>query len=172
MRALNGSYARPLTDFARSATTRIIEKYDARTMFGKVEKIVACNEKVLEIFEGVWQMVMACGGEVCFEGDGGEWAEYVRRALEEIEGPYQAYMADYDEAKSTEQRLQRSDSFRQFCDRTKEAMYDEGMGRIGLNELIMEPNQRVPRYKMLLDRSFLHCYLCASKLTPIRVQRC
>lgn len=153
MRALHNSYAVPLTNFAKSSTTRIIGQYEARTMFSQVDKVLDCNALVLEDFEHMWDVVQGNGGEVCYPGDDGGWASTIAEALKRIAGPYQAYMANYDEAKATEQRLQKSDSFRHFCDRTKQAMYDEGMGRIGLRELIMEPCQRVPRYKMLLDRA-------------------
>ncbi|KAI8451731.1 hypothetical protein BY996DRAFT_6416116 [Phakopsora pachyrhizi] len=47
--ALNQSFAIPLRQFSKSSSTRIIDKYEAASMFGKIEYIVKANQSLLPV---------------------------------------------------------------------------------------------------------------------------
>ncbi|KAI8449466.1 hypothetical protein BY996DRAFT_6418430 [Phakopsora pachyrhizi] len=49
--ALNQSYTIPLRQFSKSSSTRIIDKYEATSMFGKIEYIVKANQSLLLVLE-------------------------------------------------------------------------------------------------------------------------
>ncbi|CAH7687612.1 hypothetical protein PPACK8108_LOCUS22423 [Phakopsora pachyrhizi] len=119
--ALNQSYAIPLRQFSKSSSTKIIDKYEATSMFGKIEYIVKANQSLLPVLEACLKSLI--------EGRT-DWSDRLCEELEKIQKPYRDYLAGYDSIKDTEQRLlKKSEGFRQFCERTKEAMYDDGMGR-------------------------------------------
>jgi hypothetical protein len=144
--ALNQSYAIPLKNFSKSSQTKIIDKYEATSMFGKIEAVVSANTSLLNVLETCLQMLEQ-------EPSAGHWAHLLSNELLNIQRPYRDYLAGYDIIKETEQKLlKKSEGFRQFCERTKEAMYDDGMGRVGLRELLMEPVQRVTRYILIFER--------------------
>ncbi|MBW0503906.1 hypothetical protein O181_043621 [Austropuccinia psidii MF-1] len=144
--ALNQSYAIPLKQFSKSPQTKIIDKYEAISMFGKIDAIVAANSSLLNILDQSLSFLQNQPGTSI-------WANLISQELLNIQRPYRDYLAGYDVIKETEQKLlKKSDGFRQFCERTKEAMYDEGMGRVGLRELLMEPVQRVTRYILIFEQ--------------------
>ncbi|PLW25958.1 hypothetical protein PCANC_25226 [Puccinia coronata f. sp. avenae] len=144
--ALNQSYAIPLKNFSKSSQTKIIDKYEATSMFGKIEAVVSANTSLLNVLETCLQMLEQ-------EPSAGHWAHLLSNELLNIQRPYRDYLAGYDIIKETEQKLlKKSEGFRQFCERTKEAMYDDGMGRVGLRELLMEPVQRVTRYILIFEQ--------------------
>lgn len=115
--------------------------------FGKIEALVQASTRLLIVLERALLQ---------FERDEIGWTDQLASQIIHIQRPYRDYLAGYDTVKDAEQKLLRkSEGFRQFCERTKEAMYDEGMGRVGLRELLMEPVQRVTRYILIFERMFL-----------------
>ncbi|CAH7673884.1 Dbl homology domain-containing protein, partial [Phakopsora pachyrhizi] len=135
------SYAIPLRQFSKSSSTRIINKYEVTLMFGKFEYIIKANQSLLPVLEKCLKSLI--------EGQN-DWLDWLCEQLEKIQKPYCDYLPGYDLIKDTEQRLlKKSKGFHQFCERTKEAMYDDGMGRVGLRELLMEPDQRVTCYILI-----------------------
>jgi len=144
--ALNQCYAIPLKTFSKSSQTKIIDKYETTSMFGKIEAVVSANASLLPVLENCLQIVE-------HEPGSGHWADLLSNELLNIQRPYRDYLAGYDIIKETEQKLlKKSEGFRQFCERTKEAMYDDGMGRVGLRELLMEPVQRITRYILIFEQ--------------------
>ncbi|CAH7670756.1 hypothetical protein PPACK8108_LOCUS5491 [Phakopsora pachyrhizi] len=116
---LNQSYAIPLRQFSKSSSTRIIDKYEVTLMFGKIEYIVNANQSLLPVLETCLKSLI--------EGQN-DWLDWLCEQLENIQKPYRDYLPGYDLIKDTEQRLlKKSKGFRQFCERTKEAMYNDGM---------------------------------------------
>ncbi|KAI9611875.1 hypothetical protein H4Q26_007960 [Puccinia striiformis f. sp. tritici PST-130] len=148
--ALNQSYAIPLKNFSRLNQTKIIDKYETTSMFGKIEAVVSANQSLLACLEKSLQII-----EQQLQQQQGEqhWADALSDELLNIQRPYRDYLAGYDIVKETEQKLlKKSEAFRQFCERTKETMYDDGMGRVGLRELLMEPVQRITRYILIFEQ--------------------
>ncbi|WAR58547.1 hypothetical protein PtB15_5B781 [Puccinia triticina] len=146
--ALNQSYAIPLKTFSKSSQTKIIDKYEATSMFGKIDGVVSANTSLLDTLETCLQIIEHHSGSA-------QWADILSNHLPNIYRPYRDYLGAYDSIKETEQKLlKKSEGFRQFCERTKEAMYDEGMGRVGLRELLMEPVQRITRYILIFEQMF------------------
>ncbi|KAA1114164.1 hypothetical protein PGTUg99_026065 [Puccinia graminis f. sp. tritici] len=144
--ALNQSYAIPLKTFSKSSQTKIIDKYEATSMFGKIEAVVSVNSSLLNTLEICLKIIEQQPGT-------GQWADLLSNELLNIQRAYRDYLAAYDSIKETEQKLlKKSEGFRQFCERTKEAMYDDGMGRVGLRELLMEPVQRITRYILIFEQ--------------------
>lgn len=146
--ALNQSYGVPLRQFSNSKHTRIIDKYEATTMFGKIESLVKASTNLLVVLERSLEILQKADPSTAHES----WSEEIASELLHIQRPYRDYLGSYDTIKETEQKLKRTEGFRQFCERTKEAMYDEGMGRVGLRELLMEPVQRVTRYILIFEQ--------------------
>ncbi|KAA1120108.1 hypothetical protein PGT21_037163 [Puccinia graminis f. sp. tritici] len=159
--ALNQSYAIPLKTFSKSSQTKIIDKYEATSMFGKIEAVVSVNSSLLNTLEICLKIIEQQPGT-------GQWADLLSNELLNIQRAYRDYLAAYDSIKETEQKLlKKSEGFRQFCERTKEAMYDDGMGRVGLRELLMEPVQRITRYILIFEReSFRSCQKHTHTHTP------
>ncbi|KAH9469064.1 hypothetical protein MJO28_005428 [Puccinia striiformis f. sp. tritici] len=147
--ALNQSYAIPLKSFSKSNQTKIIDKYETTSMFGKIEAVVSANQSLLACLEKSLQII-----EQQLQQQGEQhWADALSDELLNIQRPYRDYLAGYDIIKETEQKLlKKSEAFRQFCERTKETMYDDGMGRVGLRELLMEPVQRITRYILIFEQ--------------------
>lgn len=144
--ALNQSYAIPLKKFSKSSQTKIIDKYEATSMFGKIEAIVVANTSLLNVLQRSLSILEHDPRSI-------HWVELMSNELLNIQRPYRDYLAGYDIIKETEQKLlKKSEGFRQFCERTKEAMYDDGMGRVGLRELLMEPVQRITRYILIFEQ--------------------
>ncbi|EGF98559.1 uncharacterized protein MELLADRAFT_113447 [Melampsora larici-populina 98AG31] len=146
--ALNQSYGVPLRQFSSAKHTKIIEKYEATTMFGKIESLVKASTNLLAVLERSLEILQKADPATAQHS----WSEEIASELLHIQRPYRDYLGSYDTIKETEQKLKRTDGFRQFCERTKEAMYDEGMGRVGLRELLMEPVQRVTRYILIFEQ--------------------
>jgi hypothetical protein len=123
-------------------------------MFGKIEAVVSVNSSLLNTLEICLKII-----EQQQQPGTGQWADLLSNELLNIQRAYRDYLAAYDSIKETEQKLlKKSEGFRQFCERTKEAMYDDGMGRVGLRELLMEPVQRITRYILIFEReSFQSC---------------
>ncbi|KAG0140919.1 hypothetical protein CROQUDRAFT_324709 [Cronartium quercuum f. sp. fusiforme G11] len=143
--ALNQSYAIPLRQFSKSSSTKIIDKWEATTMFGKIDGLVKASTNLLPVLESALNELQ--------EGKSEGWSDALAAELVNIQRPYRDYLAGYDTVKDAEQKLlKKSEGFRQFCERTKEAMYDDGLGRVGLRELLMEPVQRVTRYILIFEQ--------------------
>ncbi|CAH7690916.1 hypothetical protein PPACK8108_LOCUS26391 [Phakopsora pachyrhizi] len=51
--AINQSYVIPLRQLSKSSSTRIINKYEATLMFGKIEYIVKANQSLLPVLKHV-----------------------------------------------------------------------------------------------------------------------
>lgn len=62
---------------------------------------------------------------------------------------YDEYMADFEQAKSIYTRMLKNKAFRGFIERTQHATND--LGNAGLRELMIEPLQRIPRYRLLMN---------------------
>ncbi|KAH9809848.1 hypothetical protein DFH28DRAFT_511861 [Melampsora americana] len=146
--ALNQSYGVPLRQFSNSKHTKIIDKYEATTMFGKIESLVKASTNLLVVLERSLEIIQQADSSTTHHS----WSEEIASELLYIQRPYRDYLGSYDTIKETEQKLKRTEGFRQFCERTKEAMYDEGMGRVGLRELLMEPVQRITRYILIFEQ--------------------
>lgn len=115
-------------------------------MFGKIEAIVVANTSLLNVLQRSLSILEHDPRSI-------HWVELMSNELLNIQRPYRDYLAGYDIIKETEQKLlKKSEGFRQFCERTKEAMYDDGMGRVGLRELLMEPVQRITRYILIFEQ--------------------
>jgi hypothetical protein len=122
-------------------------------MSRKFKSLVKTSTNLLVVLERSLEIIQKIDPSTAHES----WSEEVASELLHNQHPYRDYLGSYDTIKETEQTLKRTEGFCQFCERTKEAMYVEGMGRVGLRELLMEPVQRVTRYILIFKRmSFLN----------------
>lgn len=63
---------------------------------------------------------------------------------------YNEYFNNFEKAKHIEQTMTKTNrAFRDFADHVKHS--SSNLGNVSIRELIMEPVQRIPRYKMFLD---------------------
>ncbi|PWN53524.1 hypothetical protein IE53DRAFT_338631 [Violaceomyces palustris] len=143
--ALHQRYAIPLRRLARDKDTAIIPLYESQRLFGNIGEIVGANQAFLFELEAL----VAKGAEAVRNGLGD--VVYKHMACFSC---YNEYFANFEKAKHIEQTMQKHKGFRDFADRTKYAM--TGMGNTGLRDLLMEPVQRIPRYKLMLDGILKH----------------
>ena len=62
---------------------------------------------------------------------------------------YDEYMGDFEQAKNIYNKMLKNKGFRGFIERTQHAAND--VGNSGLRELMIEPLQRIPRYRLLMN---------------------
>lgn len=62
---------------------------------------------------------------------------------------YDEYMGDFEQAKNIYNKMLKNKAFRGFIERTQHAAND--VGNSGLRELMIEPLQRIPRYRLLMN---------------------
>ncbi|KAH8913615.1 Dbl homology domain-containing protein, partial [Atractiella rhizophila] len=153
-----GNYALPLRTFAKDKNSLIIPPFEARVLFGNVEALLGLNEQFLGVLEG-----MRVGEEV-ERGAGVEWAGIIKDWMSRFSVPYTSYLSSYPQAKGIENSLMATTSqwrsgFSRFCEKTKMQTSGNGaggIGNVGLRELLMEPIQRIPRYRLLMDEMLKH----------------
>ncbi|PWN39455.1 hypothetical protein IE81DRAFT_326527 [Ceraceosorus guamensis] len=142
---LANRYAAPLRALAVDSDTAVIPRYEAQRLFGNIGEIVGANRAFLSDLEK------------CVKGgkrDRDRLGDVVHRHMACF-ACYNEYFANFEKAKHIEQSMTRSNrAFRDFVERTKYGV--QGMGNIGLRELLMEPVQRIPRYTLLLDAILRH----------------
>lgn len=141
--ALYNRYAKPLRQRARDREGAIIPLYEAQRLFGNIGELLGANLAFLKEMEGLLQgqdgldALKSCIGEV------------VHRHMACF-GCYNEYFGNFEKAKHIEQSMTRSNkAFRDFSDHVKQTT--PNLGNVSIRELIMEPVQRIPRYKLLLD---------------------
>ncbi|KAH8914297.1 hypothetical protein BT69DRAFT_1290419, partial [Atractiella rhizophila] len=152
------NYALPLRTFAKDKNSLIIPPFEARVLFGNVEALLGLNEQFLGVLEG-----MRIGEEV-ERGAGVEWAGIIKDWMSRFSVPYTSYLSSYPQAKGIENSLMATTSqwrsgFSRFCEKTKMQTSGNGaggIGNVGLRELLMEPIQRIPRYRLLMDEMLKH----------------
>ncbi|CEH12302.1 hypothetical protein CBOM_00300 [Ceraceosorus bombacis] len=142
---LANRYAAPLRALAVDSDTAVIPRYEAQRLFGNIGEIVGANRAFLSDLEK------------CVKGgkrDRDRLGDVVHRHMACF-ACYNEYFANFEKAKHIEQSMTKSNrAFRDFVERTKYGV--QGMGNIGLRELLMEPVQRIPRYTLLLDAILRH----------------
>ncbi|KAN0065296.1 hypothetical protein ACQY0O_001131 [Thecaphora frezii] len=142
---LHQKYSIPLRQFAKDRDTAIIPIYEAQRLFGNIGEIVGANRAFLIDLE----TLAARGGEAVRAGLG----DLVYRHMSCF-GCYTEYFANFEKAKHIERTLAKHRGFQEFAERTKYST--TGLGNVGLRDLLMEPIQRVPRYKLLLEGIVKH----------------
>ncbi|GAA97533.1 uncharacterized protein L969DRAFT_44294 [Mixia osmundae IAM 14324] len=140
LKALIQDYARPLRDFAKHKEKAIIPLYEAKMLFGNIDVILAANEGFLQDLERVMLSKRRGGLGVVI------WEHLTAFADVHV---YPTYLSGYEKAKEIESQMSSKRGFVDFVERTKYST--EGIGNIGLRELLMEPVQRVTRYILMLE---------------------
>ncbi|EPQ30883.1 uncharacterized protein PFL1_01780 [Pseudozyma flocculosa PF-1] len=143
--ALHQKYAVPLRRLAKDRDTAIIPIYEAQRLFGNIGEIVGANQAFLNDLDAL----AASGPDAIRAGLG----DVVYRHMSCF-SCYTDYLANFEKAKHIERTLAKHRGFQEFADRTKYAMV--GLGNVGIRDLLMEPVQRIPRYKLLLDGIIKH----------------
>lgn len=141
--ALYNRYAQPLRQYARHRHTAIIPLYEAQRLFGNVGELLGANMAFLQDLESLAQ---ADGDMSHLKARIGEVAHRHMACF----GCYNEYFNNFEKAKHIEQTMSRNNrAFRDFVEGTKQT--SPNLGNVSIRELIMEPVQRIPRYKLLLD---------------------
>ncbi|PKI84308.1 hypothetical protein MVES_001539 [Malassezia vespertilionis] len=137
--ALFNRYAVPLRQLAQDKDTEIIPVMEAERMFGNLGEIVAANKMLL------------CELEILYE----QGAAYMAASIGEVMAQnmrrfacYDEYLSDFEQAKEIYNQMLKSKAFRGFIQRTQHST--NNLGNAGLRELMMEPLQRIPRYRLLM----------------------
>ncbi|CAO1638739.1 unnamed protein product [Sympodiomycopsis kandeliae] len=141
--ALYNRYAQPLRQAARDRLHAVIPLYEAQRLFGNVGELLGANMAFLQDLEALthadpqMNRLKATIGELahrhvaCF-------------------GCYNEYFNNFEKAKHIEQTMSKTNKpFRDFVEHVKQT--SPNLGNVSIRELIMEPVQRIPRYKLLLD---------------------
>lgn len=164
--ALYNRYAKPLRQKARNREGAIIPLYEAQRLFGNVGELLGANTAFLREMDEMMAMDSSMEtlkshiGTVFYKHVSTESARkwYAHNLI--ISSPprcqmacfgcYNDYFGNFEKAKHIEQSMTRNNKlFRDFSDAMK--MTSPNLGNVSIRELIMEPVQRIPRYKMLLD---------------------
>ncbi|WFC97315.1 hypothetical protein MYAM1_000025 [Malassezia yamatoensis] len=138
--ALLHRYAIPLRQLAQDQDTQIIPAHEAERMFGNLGEIVAANKMLL------------CELEILFEQGYSTMAASIGDIMEQNMhrfACYDEYMGDFEQAKTIYTQMLKNKAFRGFIERTQHNASD--LGNAGLRELMIEPLQRIPRYRLLLN---------------------
>uniref|UniRef100_V5ESS8 DH domain-containing protein n=1 Tax=Kalmanozyma brasiliensis (strain GHG001) TaxID=1365824 RepID=V5ESS8_KALBG len=142
---LHQKYAVPLRDLAKDRTAAIIPLYEAQRLFGNIGEIAGANRAFLNDLE---RLVLQ-GHDALRAGLG----EVIYNHMSCF-SCYTDYFANFEKAKHIERTLAKHRAFCEFTDRTKYSVTD--IGNTGLRDLMMEPVQRIPRYKLLIDAILKH----------------
>ncbi|KAE8269846.1 hypothetical protein A4X09_0g2490 [Tilletia walkeri] len=134
--ALYHDYAIPLRQRARDKETAIVPLYESHKLFGNISEILSCNQAFLYELE----MIFRDGIEAAREHLGATLYKHMI-----MFSCYKEYISNFD--KNMISSLMKGRTLRDFVDRTRQASI--GIGNSGLTELLMEPVQRIPRYKLL-----------------------
>lgn len=142
---LHQKYAIPLRTLAKDRDTAIIPLYEAQRLFGNIGEIAGANRAFLNDLE----RLASQGQESLRAGLGDVLYNHMS-----CFSCYSEYFANFEKAKHIEQTLAKHRAFCDFADRTKYSV--TGIGNTGLRDLLMEPIQRIPRYKLLIDAILAH----------------
>ncbi|KAL9933471.1 hypothetical protein V8E36_007647 [Tilletia maclaganii] len=134
--ALYHDYALPLRQLAREKDKAIIPLYEAHKLFGNISEILSCSQAFLYELE----MILRDGIEAARRTIGAVLYKHII-----MFSCYKEYIGNFD--KDMISSLMKGRALRDFVDRTRQASV--GIGNSGLTELLMEPVQRIPRYKLL-----------------------
>ncbi|PWZ01851.1 hypothetical protein BCV70DRAFT_198132 [Testicularia cyperi] len=143
--ALHQRYAIPLRNLARDRDTAIIPLYEAQRLFGNIGEIAGANRAFLNDLESLQRQ----GKEALLTRLGDVLYQHMT-----CFSCYDEYFANFEKAKHIEQTVSKHRGFRDFADRTKYSISD--IGNTGLRDLLMEPIQRIPRYKLLIEAMLKH----------------
>ncbi|CBQ69493.1 conserved hypothetical protein [Sporisorium reilianum SRZ2] len=138
-------YAIPLRTLAKNRDTAIIPLYEAQRLFGNIGEIAGANRAFLNDLER-----LAAQDQDAFRAGLGD-VLYNHMSCFSC---YTDYFANFEKAKHIERTLAKHRAFCEFADRTKYSVSD--IGNTGLRDLLMEPIQRIPRYKLLIDAILKH----------------
>ncbi|TKY88305.1 hypothetical protein EX895_002657 [Sporisorium graminicola] len=138
-------YAIPLRTLAKNRETAIIPLYEAQRLFGNIGEIAGANRAFLNDLER-----LAAQDQDSFRAGLGD-VLYDHMSCFSC---YTDYFANFEKAKHIERTLAKHRAFCEFTDRTKYSVSD--IGNTGLRDLLMEPIQRIPRYKLLIDAILKH----------------
>ena len=72
---------------------------------------------------------------------------------------YMPYITGFEKAKETEAGLSQHTKFGTVCDKIKAHTTAAKTCNVGIKELLAEPFQRIPRYKMILEGASLCLFL-------------
>ncbi|KAK7060488.1 hypothetical protein VNI00_001253 [Paramarasmius palmivorus] len=150
LQVLKRDYADPLRNFARSKSTAILPKYEAKTLFGNIDNLLPVNEAFLTDLE---KMVAPNGSKTV-----GGIGDVALRHFKDLRGfeQYKGYYVKREEAQLIfEREVSKRSSFAAYIDRIKYQSADM-KNRIGLRELLMDPVQRIPRYTLLFRLMIKH----------------
>ncbi|KAF9268140.1 hypothetical protein L218DRAFT_918472 [Marasmius fiardii PR-910] len=150
LQILKKDYADPLRNFARSKSTAILPKYEAKTLFGNIDNLLPVNEAFLIDL----QKMVAPNGARTVGGIG----DVALRHFKELRGfeQYKQYYVKREEAQVIfEREVSKRSSFAAYIDRIKYQSADM-KNRVGLRELLMDPVQRIPRYTLLFRLMIKH----------------
>lgn len=140
---LYNRYAKPLRQLSRNRDNPVIPVYEAQRLFGNVGELLAANLAFLREMEG---LVQHDNGLASLKSRIGELMHRHVNCF----GSYNEYLSNFEKAKHIEQNMSRNNRlFKDFVDLVKSTT--PNLGNVSIRELIMEPVQRIPRYKMLLD---------------------
>lgn len=111
-------------------------------MFGNIELILAANQAFLADLSA------------SLKGTGRRenWASAILRHISHFSSVYPKYMSNLNNAQAMERELRsKNKRFASFVEKTREAAA-EGRANSSLDSLLVEPFQRMPRYKLLIER--------------------
>ncbi|KAJ9475651.1 DH domain-containing protein [Pseudozyma hubeiensis] len=142
---LHQKYAIPLRTLAKDRVKAIIPLYEAQKLFGNIGEIAGANRAFLNDLE----RLASQGHDSLRAGLGDVLYNHMS-----CFSCYTEYFANFEKAKHIERTLAKHRAFCDFTDRTRYSVTD--IGNTGLRDLLMEPIQRIPRYKLLIDAILKH----------------
>ncbi|KAH8830435.1 hypothetical protein DL96DRAFT_1592891 [Flagelloscypha sp. PMI_526] len=145
IKTLKHSYADPLRQFAKDKSTALLAKYDARVIFGNIDALVPVNAAFLKDLE----LMQSPDGLATVGGIG----DVALKHFKELNG-FEEYKTFYGQREDAQkiflrEKSRKNSPFMEYIERVKYEACDEAGNRVGLEELLIEPVQRIPRYTML-----------------------
>ncbi|CAO1622447.1 unnamed protein product [Parajaminaea phylloscopi] len=137
-------YAQPLRQLSRHRENAVVPVYEAQRLFGNVGELLGANMAFLREMESLLQA--SAGGLQELKDNIGTVLHNHMACF----SCYNEYFSNFEKAKHIEQNMSRNNrAFKEFAEGVKNTC--SNLGNVSIRELIMEPVQRIPRYKLFLD---------------------
>ncbi|EJF62298.1 hypothetical protein DICSQDRAFT_104681 [Dichomitus squalens LYAD-421 SS1] len=160
IRILKTDYADPLRSYSKDKHTAIIGPYEAKTLFGNIDQLLPVNEAFLADLEKMDR-----------DGNGSPGVgDVALKHFKKLKGfeKYGQYFAKHEEVQRLlEQEQKKNSRFAEFIERVKYSTAFDSKNKFGLNQLIAEPWQRIPRYTLLFNTMLKHMAMNHPQRAPL-----
>ncbi|KAH9943155.1 uncharacterized protein BXZ73DRAFT_40576 [Epithele typhae] len=147
LRVLKKEYADPLREFSKNKHTAIVPPYQAKAIFGNIDKLLPVNEAFLTDLEKMDRDGTPGVGDIAIKHF---------KTLKAFEC-YREYFAKHEEVqKLFEHEVKKNSRFAEYIDRVKYSTASDARNKFGLVELLAEPWQRIPRYTLMFNTMLKH----------------